>query len=193
MTHSHPFPVFNPMNSIDKPDLDETMHNADDVINLCSDSDFDSDSDTPLCQADGMDANLTMQQTYNVMGIDLVVTFDDAKPQRDELHLGDLDTPVYNANDTITDASMDLAHGMTNSDGTSTDGVLDEAHPAMDITTMEDPYHCEIDMMHNLTISSSSQNNLSIHKSHSNVLTMWRTHVTTPFPLIIQPDRIART
>lgn len=169
------------------------MHNADDVINPCSNSDSDSDSDMPLCQVDGIDSNPTTHQTYNAMVADLVAAFDDAKPQHDKPYLGDSDTPVSDANDTITDASANLVHGTTDSDGTSTDGKLDEAHPVMEITITNDHNHCKINMMHSLTISSSPQNNPSIHRSYSNVLATWRTHVTTPFPLIIQRNTIART
>ena len=47
-------------------------------------------------------------------------------------------------------------------------------------------------MMHSLTISSSPENNTSIRSSYTDALTAWRTHVTTPFPLIIQCDTITR-
>ena len=93
-THSHPFPASDPNDSIDEPDPDKTMHNADDLIDPCSDSDSDTDSDTSLCQVDGTDANPTAHQTYNAMVADLVAAFDDAKAQQHELYSGNSDTPV---------------------------------------------------------------------------------------------------
>ena len=123
------------------------------------------------------------------MVADLVAAFDDAKAQHHELYSGNSDALVSEANDTITDAATDLADDTTDSDALSTDEVLDKAHP----TATTDGHYCpEIDMMHNLTISSSPENNPSIHSSYTDALTAWRTHVTTPFPLVIQYDTITR-
>lgn len=117
------------------------MHNAKNVIDLCSNNGFNSDSNTPLCQVDSTDVNPTAHQMYNAMVVDLVATFDDAKAQHDnadDAYLGDSDTPIFNTNDTITDASLDLANGTIDSNEASNNDILDEAHPAMQISKTDD-------------------------------------------------------
>ena len=201
-THSHPFPASNPNSSIDELALDETAHNADDLIDLCSDSDSNSDSETSLCQADGTDVHPTTHQTYNAMVADLIAAFDDLDTKHDNIHSGDSDTPVSDIDDTIIDASRDPAdgpsfvdvlaasddHGKNDSNVTSSDDVLNETDMSIEIAVTDNQYHDETHMLQTLIISL-----FLAAASYNDALTAWRRHVATPFPLIIQPDTIVRT
>ena len=175
------------------------MHNANDVIDPCSNSDSDSDSDMPLTQADGIEVNPTMHQTYNAMVVDLVATFDNTDTENDS------DTPVSNTNKIITNASLDATHGPSfadllamfdnrstnDTDSASSKEVLEDAHTPTEIKTTDHQYRHKTHMMHNLTISSSPHNGCSHTGSYSDTLATWRRHVEIPFPLIIQCDTIA--
>ena len=141
------------------------------------------------------------------MVADLVAVFDDPDTKHDNIHSSDSDTPVSDIDDTITDASRDPIeapsfvdvvaafddHGKNDSDGTSRDNVLNDTDMSIEIAAADDQYHDETHMIQALTICSPPHDCSLPAVSYNDALTAWRRHVTTPFPLIIQPDTIVCT
>ena len=151
-THTLHFPTCDPKNTIDPHHPENTIHNADDVLDPCDvGDDTDSDtSETHVSEIDVTHTNPDATQIYNALVVELATAFHDNDSNRQH-------------------SNIEHDHTMHANDTHNIITTSNEDEP-IDIETMDEQYEHQATMLHNLTITSSATDNLANAMSYKETI-----------------------